>query len=57
MQKQYNTNHLTVMRVDPRRPPGVDMIPRLEALPPNPVPTQRKNHTKEGKKITAPAEM
>lgn len=45
MQKQYNTNHLTVMRVDPRRLPGVDVIPHLEALLPNSI--QRKNHTYE----------
>jgi len=36
------------MRVDPRGPPGVDVIPRLEALLPNPIPTQGKILTKEG---------
>jgi hypothetical protein len=33
-QKQHNTNHLTVMRVDSRRLPGVDVIPHVEALLP-----------------------
>jgi hypothetical protein len=38
------------MRVDPRGPPGVDVIPRLEALLPNPISTQgeKKVLTKEG---------
>jgi hypothetical protein len=38
------------MRVDPRRLPGVDVIPHLEALLPNLI--QRKNHTYE-ERITA----
>jgi hypothetical protein len=46
-QMQHNTNHLTVMRVDSRRLPGVDVIPHLEALLPNPIP-RKKSHIRRG---------
>jgi hypothetical protein len=45
-QKQHNTNHLTVMRVDSRHLPGVDVIPHLEALLPNPIPRKKITHKK-----------
>jgi hypothetical protein len=36
-----------VMRVDSRRLPGVDVIPHVEALLPNPIP-RKKSHIRRG---------